>query len=110
MIPYKHRWPRSQVLFAYDNLKAHTGGKTHGEFECAGGSPLGDAVVADETEEDGGKEAITGTDDETGVGSEEAGVEGGSGVAEGGHGEEGGGEAEVEGEGFEEDGEDKVHF
>ena len=64
--------------------------------EGAGGGPLGDAVVAEEAESEGGEDAVGGAEEEGEVGGEEAGVEGGSGVAEVGEEDEKEGGAEVE--------------
>ena len=72
-------------------------GPRHGVVEGAGDGPLADAVLADETEGEGGEDAVGGAEDEAAVGGEEAGVEGGGGDGEVGEGEEGAGEAEVEG-------------
>ena len=67
-------------------------------MECSGHGPLADAVLADEAKDEGGEDAVGGTEDEAAVGGEEAGIEG-SGGEEGEvrEGEEGGCEAEVEG-------------
>ena len=82
----------------------------HGVVERSGDGPLADAVLADEAEGEGGKDAVGSADDEAAVGGEEAGVEGGGGEeGEVGEGEEGGCEAEVEGQESEEKEKDGVH-
>ena len=78
-------------------------------MEGAGSEVLGQAVAAEEPEEDGDKDAIDGAEDEGQVGAEAAGVEGGGGEAEGGECEERAGEAKIEGEKAEEVEEEGVH-
>ena len=97
MIPNQHTRPRLQILLPLDDLKAYARGKRHSVFEGAGGGPLGDAVVTEGAEEEGGEDAVGGAEDEGAVGGEEAGVEGGFGDGESGEEEEGEGGAEVEG-------------
>lgn len=97
MISNQHTRPRLQILLPLDDLKAYARGKRHSVFEGAGGGPLGDAVVTEGAEEEGGEDAVGGAEEEGAVGGEEAGVEGGFGDGESGEEEEGEGGAEVEG-------------
>ena len=69
-----------------DDVEADARSEPHGPFEGSGGGPLGDAVVADGTQEEGGEDAVEGAEDEEAVGGEEAEEEGGGGLAKGGHG------------------------
>ena len=110
MIANQHARSRIQILFALHDFEPYTCCESHGILKSAGGGPLGDAVVAEGAEEEGGEDAVDGAEDEGAVGGEEAGVEGGAGdVEEGGEGEEGERGAEVEGENAEEDEEGIVH-
>lgn len=108
VVPYQHAGSRGQVFLAGDDFEMDARGPGHGVVESAGDDPLADAVFADETEGQGGKDAVGGAEEEAAVGGEKAGVEGGGGDGEVGEGEEGGCQAEVEGEEAEEDHEDFV--
>ena len=110
VVPDQHARSRVEVLPARDDFEMDPRRPGHGVVEGAGDRPLADAVLADETEGEGGEDAVCGAEDEAAVGGEEAGVEGCGGVdGEVGEGEEGAGEAEVEGEEAEEDEEECVH-
>lgn len=97
MVPDQHARSSVQIFLAGDDFEMDARGPRHGVVEGAGDGPLADAVLADETEGEGGEDAVGGAEDEAAVGGEEAGVEGGGGDGEVGEGEEGAGEAEVEG-------------
>ena len=85
MVPNKDRRPRGQVLVPANNLEADARAEAHGPFESLPRGPLGDAVVADEAEGDGGEDAVEGAGAEEAVRDEEAEEEGGGRLAEGGH-------------------------
>lgn len=85
----QHARPRGEVFGALDDVESDPRGESHGVVEGAGGGPLGDAVAAEQAEEEGGEDAVGGAEDEGAVGGEDAGVEGGEGV-------EGEGREEVE--------------
>ena len=101
-----------QVLPARDDVEFHAGGEAHAELEGAGGQVLGEAVLADEAEEDGGDGAIGSADEKGEVGGKEAGDEGGVREENGSarEGEEGEGEAEVGDTDVEEDIVEAVHL
>lgn len=101
-----------QVLSARDDVEFHAGGDAHAKLEGASGQVLGEAVLADEAEEDGDDGAIGSADEEGEVGGEEAGDEGGVREQNGGarEGEEGEGEAEVCDTDVEEDVVEIVHL
>ena len=56
------------MLLALDDFEAYAGGEGHCVFEGAGGGPLGYAVPADETKEEGGDDAVSSADEEAGIG------------------------------------------
>ena len=58
-------------------------GPAHGEVESSRGGPLGDLLVAEEREDDGGEDAVESAYNETHVGGEDAGGEGSLGDDEG---------------------------
>ena len=101
-----------EVLAAGDDVEFDAGGEAHAELEGARGQVLGEAVLADEAEDDGDDDAVGGAKDEGEVGSEEAGDERGVREEDGGagKGEEGEGEAEVGDAEVEEDVVDIIHF
>ena len=109
VVPNQHARPRSQILLPRDDFEVDARRPAHGVVEGSGDGPLADAVLADETEGEGGEDAVGGTEDEAAVGGKEAGIEGGSWDGEVGEGEEGAREAEVEGKEADEDHEDRVH-
>lgn len=109
VVPYQHTRSRGQIFLAGDDFEVYARGPGHGVVESSGDGPLADAVLAEETEGQGGEDAVGGAEEQAAVGGEEAGVEGGGGDGEVGEGEEGGCEAEVESEDAEEGHEDCVH-
>ena len=109
VVPDQHARSRAQILLPRDDLKVYARRPRHGVVECSRDGPLADAVLADETEGEGGDDAVGGAEDKAAVGGEEASVEGGGWDGEVGEGEEGACEAEIEGEDADEDHEDGVH-
>lgn len=68
MVPNEDRRPRREMLLALDDFEAYAGGEGHCVLEGAGGGPLRYAMAADETEENGGDDAVGRADEEAGVG------------------------------------------
>jgi len=72
-----HRSGSGQMFLSLDDDEADASGVAHDEVEGAGHGPLGEAVLAEETEEEGGKDAVAGAEEEGQVRGEEAGEEAG---------------------------------
>lgn len=114
MVPYEHRRSRlAQVIIRIVNLECDPREEPHGVLEASCGGPLRDAVVSqsegfEQTEEEGSRHAVGGTQDEREVGGEEAREEAEYGVEEG-HGEQEGGKGGVVDEAGSEVGDDRGH-
>ena len=109
MVPDQHARSRVQILLPRDDFETYARSPCHGVVEPSRDGPLANAMLASETEGEGGNDAVGSTKEQAAVGGEEAGVEGGRGDGEVGEGEEGACEAEVEGEEAEEGHEECVH-
>lgn len=109
MVSDQHARSFIQILLPGDDFETYARSPCHSVVERSRDGPLADAMLANETEGEGGDDAVGGTKEQAAVGGEEAGVEGGRGDREVGEGEEGACEAEVEGEEAEEGHEECVH-
>jgi hypothetical protein len=99
MVPDNDHGSGSGQMFpSLDDDEADAGGIAHDEVERAGHSPLGEAMLAEETEEERGEDAVAGAEEERQVGVEKAGQEARERVGgnEEGHDEEGHGEEDAE--------------
>lgn len=76
VVPDEDRGTRGEVFLALDDVEGHAGGEAHHPLEAAGGGPLGDTAVAGESEDDRGKHAVDGAQEQGSIRGKTAGDEG----------------------------------
>ena len=60
MIPNQHARTRGEVFFPGDDVEVDARREGHGVLEGARGRPLGNAVIVEEAEREGGEDAVGG--------------------------------------------------
>ena len=63
VVPDQHARSRAEMVLARDDFEMYARRPGHGVVESSGDGPLADAVLADETEGEGGEDAVCGAED-----------------------------------------------